>query len=74
MVNPCKVIKQMQCPDNTCLNDYADLYEHNTNRIGSIWTIDIREYIDCSLAQPTGLVLVELLYRQLLLSCGATIS
>jgi hypothetical protein len=30
---------------------------------GTAWgaIIDIREYIDCSLAQPTGLVLVELL-------------
>jgi hypothetical protein len=35
--------------------------------------IDIREYIDCSLAQPACLVLVEELYRQPLLSCGGTI-
>jgi hypothetical protein len=35
--------------------------------------IDIIEYIDCSLASPAGLVLVEWLCCQSLLSCGATI-
>jgi len=35
--------------------------------------IDIREYIDCSLAGSAYLVLVEWLCHQPLLNCGATI-
>jgi hypothetical protein len=34
---------------------------------------NIREYIDCSLARPACLILVEQLCCQPLLSCGATI-
>jgi hypothetical protein len=40
-----------------------------------VWwlNIDIREYIECSLAQPACLVLADWLCRQPLLSCGTTI-
>ncbi len=38
-----------------------------------VYTIDIGEYIDCSLAWPTCLVLVENLCFRLPPSCGATI-
>jgi hypothetical protein len=38
----------------------------------NLLVIDIREYIDCSLAQPVWLDLVEYLCCQPLLSCGAT--
>ncbi len=36
-------------------------------------TIDIREYIDCSLAQPSYLILIEKLCHQQPLSCGTPI-